>query len=329
MASQILGASLFYKDAPISFFILSRNMNYKKLLQQSIDLHVHIGPEIIPRRFTLGELLKAEKNKLRGVAVKNHFFPTIAMDTEKTLKRKMPFVINSVTLNNYLGGFNCDIIRASAELSIRPIIVWFPTLHTNCFLKGRRFEIPKEWIGPLLRKSIKLQLTKDIKKLTILNKKNSLKKEVIEVLETIKQYKAILATGHLSWQESEKLIKYAVKIDIKKNIITHPIYPRINMPIRVKKELVRLGAYIESCFSMYLIDKVPINYIAREIKEVGAENCILSSDTGQIFSPKPSIALIKFVQLLKREGITDKEIRMMLIINPEILTRKQGRANRI
>lgn len=322
MAGQILGASATSLGRPIPFFILSKNMNYKKLLQQAIDLHVHIGPEIIPRKFTLGELLKTEKNKLRGIAIKNHFFPTIAMNTKKTFGQERPFVINSVTLNNYLGGFNCDIIRASSELSIRLIIVWFPTLHTNCFLKGRKFEIPKEWISPLSRKSINSKSTKDIKKLTIFDKKNRLKKEVIKVLEAIKQYKAILATGHLSWQESRRLVKYAVKIGIKKIIITHPIYPRINMPLRVQKELVNLGAYIESCFSMYLIDKVPIKYIAREIKEVGAENCILSSDTGQIFSPNPSIALITFIKLLKKEGIANKEIRMMLVTNPGILTRK-------
>jgi len=297
-------------------------MNYKKLLQQAIDLHVHIGLEIIPRKFTLGELLKTEKDKLRGIAVKNHFFPTIAMNSKKTLKNEMPFVINSVTLNNYLGGFNCDIIRASAELSIRPIIVWFPTLQTDCFLKGRRFEIPQEWIDSSLRRSIKLKSSKDIKKLTVLDKKNNLKKEVIKVLKIIKQYKAILATGHLSWQESRKLVRYATKIGIKKNIITHPIYRRINMPIKIQKELADLGGYIEHCFTMYSIDKIPIKEIVRQIKEVGAKKCILSSDVGQTFSPGPSEALTEFIYLFKREGITDKEIKTMLVNNPEILAER-------
>ena len=54
-------------------------MDYRKILQQAIDLHIHIGPEIIPRKFTLPELVDYEKGKLRGVGVKNHFFPTIAM----------------------------------------------------------------------------------------------------------------------------------------------------------------------------------------------------------------------------------------------------------
>lgn len=298
-------------------------MNYKKILQQSIDLHVHIGPEIIPRKFTLPELLKSEKNKLKGIAVKNHFFPTVAMGNEKIFNQKNPFVINSVTLNNYLGGFNTDIIRASAELSSRPIIVWFPTLHTNCFLKGEKFEIPKEWIASKLRKKIKLRLAQNIKKLTIFDKSGKIKKEVKKILETMKQYNAILATGHLSWQESQKLIKYAVKIGLRKIIITHPVYTKINMPIEIQKELANLGAYIEHCFSMYLIDKIAIKKIVKQIKEVGSENCILSSDIGQTFSPKPSEALKKFIQLLKKEGIIEKEIKKMLVVNPNQLIKQR------
>ncbi len=75
-----------------------------KILQQAIDLHVHIGPEIIPRKFLLLELLNYEEGKLKGIGVKNHFFPTVAMSTKNQLSRKQPFVIHSVVLNNYVGG---------------------------------------------------------------------------------------------------------------------------------------------------------------------------------------------------------------------------------
>ena len=89
-------------------------MDYREILQQAIDLHVHIGPEIIPRKFTLPELLDYEKGKLKGVGVKNHFFPTVAM-AKPLLQNDIPLVINSVVLNHYVGGFNPDIIRACAE----------------------------------------------------------------------------------------------------------------------------------------------------------------------------------------------------------------------
>lgn len=291
-------------------------MNYREILRQAIDLHVHIGPEIIPRRFTLSELVDYEKGKLKGVGVKNHFFPTIAMG--KPLEQnKNPFVIHSVALNHYAGGFNPDIIRAAAELSEKPIIVWFPTLHAEKFLQSQKFEIPEEWIDPKMRKRIKLRSTQNLKALTVFDDDKKISQKVEKVLSAIKESNAILATGHLSWQESRELVEFAAKkINIKKIIITHPIYQKIDMPIEVQKELASLGALVEHCFSMYSIDKIPMRRIVRQIKEVGAENCILSSDVGQVFSKSPSEALTDFIALLEREGIAVDEIETMLTKNP-------------
>ena len=291
-------------------------MNYQKILKKSIDLHVHIGPEIIPRKFNLVELVNYEKDKLAGIAVKNHFFPTIAMNQINSITK--PFIINSVVLNRYVGGFNPDIIRASAELSDKPIIVWFPTLHTKKFLDEQKFEIPREWIGG--EQITRPKLTKNIKPLNILNKKGSVSNEVKNVLQTIKDYNAILATGHLSWSESLKLVEFATKkIGIKKVIITHPIYQKIKMPINIQNKLVKAGALIEHCYSMYSIDKIAIKKIVNQIKIVGAKNCILSSDVGQIFSESPSEALVNFMSLLEKNGLTEGEIKVMLIDNPNKL----------
>jgi predicted metal-dependent phosphotriesterase family hydrolase len=94
------------------------------------------------------------------------------------------------------------------------------------------------------------------------------------------------------------------------------------MPIHVQKELADMGALIEQCYSMYSIDKIPISKIARQIKLLGAKNCILSSDVGQIFSKNPSEALADFMFLLEKEGITKQELRQMLVNNPIRLLNK-------
>ena len=295
-------------------------MDYQNILQQAIDLHIHIGPEIIPRKFTLPELVDYEKGKLKGIGVKNHFFSTIAMG-KQSAQDGSPSVINSVVLNHYVGGFNPDIIRASAELSEKPIIVWFPTLLTEEFLQSQKFEIPEEWIDPKMRRRLKLRPTEKIKALSVFDN-GKISKEVKMVLYSIKENGAILATGHLSWQESYELVKFAIeKIGIKKIVITHPIYQKIDMPIKIQKELAELGALIEHCYSMYSIDKIPMDKIAQQIKDVGADNCILSSDVGQTFSKSPSEALTDFISLLKKEGVTENEIKTMLIKNPERLVR--------
>ena len=288
-------------------------MKYRKLLQQAIDLHIHVGPEVIPRKFDLPKLLQYEKGKLRGVGIKNHFFSTSSM--ARPNNNGNPIIIDSVTLNNYVGGFNPDIIYSSAQLSRRPIIVWFPTINSKQFLRDEENEIPVEWMGG--KGGIINRKVDKIKKLSVLSRTGEIRKDVKKVLVAIKETGAILATGHISWQESRKLVKCAIETyGINRIIITHPIYQRINMPILVQKGLAKMGAYIEQCYSMYSIDYIPIEKIAQQIKIIGANSCILSSDVGQTFSKNPSEALADFIFLLKIVGISEKEIRCMLIENP-------------
>jgi hypothetical protein len=294
-------------------------MKYKTFLEQAIDLHVHVGPEIIPRKFNLSELINYESGKIKGMAIKNHFFPTVSLD-RPVPKIGDPLIIDSVVLNNYVGGFNSDIILASAELSKNPIIVWFPTLHAKNSLKSQKFEIPKEWIGFQNRNKLKSRYTKDIGELSVINRCNKISKKVDKILSTIKDSNAILATGHISWLEALVLIKRAsTKFGIEKIIVTHPIYQKINMPISVQKELGRMGVFLEHSYSMYSIDKISISKIAKQIKEVGPKYCILSSDVGQIFSKSPSESLADFICLLEGEGIKSGEIKTMLVDNPKRL----------
>jgi hypothetical protein len=281
-----------------------------------------VGPEIIPRKFDLERLLKYEQKKIAGIGIKNHFFPTVAMQ-KMGVTAKKPLIIHSVTLNNYVGGFNPKIIQAAAKLSANRIIVWFPTLSAKRFLSNQKYEIPPEWISVDPKRNIKniLDKTRDAQALSIFTAgEKNIRKEVLKVLQTIKKHDAILATGHISWQESRELIKIAVKkFKIKRVIITHPIYQKINMPIEIQKELANIGAFIEHSYSMSSIDGISIDKIVEQIRSVGADNCILTSDVGQIFSPSPSKALTKFAKLLLKKGITDKELKKMLIFNPKIL----------
>lgn len=188
-------------------------------------------------------------------------------------------------------------------------------------MKTTKYEIPLEWVN---KKNFKSRFSKNIRGLRVIDKTNSITKEAIEVLKIIKDLDLILATGHISWIESEILVKKAVDIGIKRIIVTHPIYSSINMPIEKQKELSKLGAFIEHCYSMYSIDKIPIQEIAKQIKEVKPKNCILTSDVGQVFSKNPSEALKDFVRLLKSEDIGEKSFEQMLIENPKRLVNRGG-----
>lgn len=281
----------------------------QNIIKQAIDIHVHIGPEIIPRKYTVPKLIKAETGKIGGIVLKNHFYPTTPFIKASTNSKNLK-LFGSVVLNNTVGGLNKEAILATSYISDCPFFVWFPTIHANNFLKKSEYEIAPEWVNKKHFTARKAKQVESVK----LSKKN-----ILEVLQTIKECNAILATGHISWQETMSLIQIAVQIGIKKIVITHPIYQRINMPIGMQIYLAKKGCYIEQCYSMYSIDKIPIRKIAKQIKTVGSKSIILSSDVGQTFSPSPSVAMKNFGELLIKEGISYSELNQMMVINPKKL----------
>jgi len=278
----------------------------RQMVKKSYDLHFHMGPEIIPRKFNnLLELDDCEKNNIAGIALKNHFYPTAPLIKQLKVKSKLNY-IGSIVLNNFIGGLNSEAIYASSLLSNKPIIVWFPTVNAENFLKNSISEIPSEWVN---KKNFKTRNSSKITPVRLIDN------EVIDVLKMIKKTKSILATGHISADESIQLVSQALEIGIKKIIITHPIYQKIDMVIDDQIYLAKKGCYLESCYSMYSIDKIPIGKIAYQIKKVGPDQIILSSDVGQKFSPISSQALFNFAQLLLKEGITMDMLYQMLVIN--------------
>lgn len=286
----------------------------KNIIKKAIDIHVHIGPEVIPRKFETNNLVKTEEGKITGFVLKNHFFSTIPFikDVEDKTKLKL---FGSIVLNNSVGGLNEEAIYSSSSITNKPIMVYFPTINAKNFLDKSKYEIAPEWVN---NKNFKGRKSRNVKAVEIL-KDNKLLKETTKILEFIKKEKYVLATGHISWRESKILVDSALKKGVKKIVITHPIYQKIRMPIKVQKELARLGCYIEQSYSMYSIDRIPIKKIARQIKEVGVNSVILSSDVGQVFSPSPSKALYNFCLLLSKEGIDEDGLYRMLVTNPKKL----------
>lgn len=291
------------------------NENINKIIRFAYDLHFHIGPEIIPRKFNnVDALIESEENKIAGIALKNHFYPTVPLIKQSRRQTKIK-LIGSVALNNFIGGMNSEAIYATSLITDDPFIVWFPTVNSENFLKKSPYEVPWEWVQ---KDKFSARQSKLVKPVNIKEGKN-LNLNVIKVLEIIRRVRAILATGHISANETVQLATKARQVGVKKIIITHPIYQRIDMSIKDQKNLTKAGCFIELCYSMYSIDKIPISKIAYQINKIGSNQIILSSDVGQKFSTSPSVALTEFCRLLINEGITMDMLYTMLVKNPRRL----------
>lgn len=278
------------------------------IIEKAIDIHVHIGPEIIPRKFTVDTLLRKEEGKIGGMVLKNHFYPTTSL-IESVENRKIS-LFGGLVLNNAVGGINPEAVYASSLIATNPFIVWFPTINAKHFLDNSTYEIAPEWVQ---RKNFSARKATDIEPVLL---------DQLKVRKTLKEIllaDAALATGHISWKESVNLITLALKMDLSRIIVTHPIYQRIAMPIAIQIQLAQKGVFLEQSYSMYSIDQIPIAKIAEQIRAVGSQSVILSSDVGQTFSKSPSQALTHFCTLLLKENIKPEELYTMLVVNPRKL----------
>lgn len=285
---------------------------FREIIRQAVDLHIHVGPDVLPRKYTLEKLVRSEAGSLAGVGIKSHSFPTTPFIRELESIPQNFKVVGSLTLNNSVGGLNPEAVRTAAALTEDPIIVWFPTISAQNFLNKSTFEIGPEWVKGT---DYKPRLSRKVRGISI-TEKGKLTDKAKEVLGVTKELDLILATGHVSWEEAKKLVTDAKKRGIERIIVTHPLYQPIDMPLSIQAELANLGAMIEVCYSMYLIDGIEIGKIAEQIKTAGPESCVLSSDVGQVASPSPSEALLRFLMLLSEKGLGEGDFYQMLVTNP-------------
>jgi imidazolonepropionase-like amidohydrolase len=129
-----------------------------------------------------------------------------------------------------------------------------------------------------------------------------------------------LATGHISTPEIFALLEEAQRIGIQRTIITHPISVSFgcSASLEEQKKMVRPGVFIEHCFiaTMPTGDRIDPQKIADAMRAVGPENCIMSTDFGQIFNPPPVEGMRMYIETMLRYGITENEIITMVKKNP-------------
>ena len=269
------------------------------LVEGSIDLHAHFGPDSkIERSVDLMTMLEtASAVKMRGMVLKSKDYPSYPL--AYVGKQQFPHLdpLGAVCLDHDVGGMNPDAVKTSGRLGAR--FVWLPTFSStgDMALFGR----PEMGIP-------------------CLDQEGELTVKTVEVLEEIKRYDMVLATGHISNEETIAVVRKAREMGITRVIITHPITAhRGGMPtMEMMKEYVALGAYLEHA----LIGLMPQTHVitpeelAESIREIGAEHCILSTDFGQIWNPPPAQGMKMFVAMMLGMGFSDDEVEVMVKTNP-------------
>ena len=298
-----------------------------------LDLHVHVGPELLNRRYTIDSLANEAERECFGFAAKNHFQPTTAWAARLIRQFTVP-IIGSITLNKGVGGINPEGVRAALSgFKVDPtqterekgrFIVWMPTIHAEAHLAlYSRKDIIADW-GCKPEYQV---LYPEGTGLTVLDKKksNHLSKETKAVLEVIAEEDLILATGHLSSREVEILVKEASSSGVKRIIITHPFFQATNMPLEKQVALSKIeGVFLELAYVNLEMDRIPLESYIELIRSAGSKKIILSTDLGQLNNETVAAGWKHYFEMLREKGISKDQFVQMAVENPHNVAIKEG-----
>jgi hypothetical protein len=287
-------------------------------LQGAYDLQVHVAPDVVERRIDDLDLAKEFlSHGLRGFVLKSHYFPTA--ERAKVVSRAVPGIsaFGAITMNHSVGGLNPVAIELAGRSGCK--IVWMPTV-----------DAANETAGRLDGPNVKLPFWAKIQRelaatgiapppLTVLDSAGKVSEAAHRCIELIANHNMILATGHLGRVEIFQLVKSAREMGVKKVLVTHAEFPSQNLTAEEQLELVRMGAFIEHCFTTMYTGKAPWDAALGAIRMVGPEHCIISTDLGQTINPPVAEGFAMFAQQLLDGGFTASQIRRMAVTNPNSL----------
>jgi hypothetical protein len=287
-------------------------------IQGAYDLQVHVAPDVIERRTDDIDLAKDFLARgLRGFALKSHYIPTA--ERAQVVTKAVPGIeaYGAIALNHSVGGLNPVAIEIAGRSGNK--IVWAPTVdaanETAGRLDGGNEKLP--FWAKIQREIAAAGITRP--PMTVLDAEGKISDETRQCLELIAKYNMILATGHLGRHEIFPLVKEARALGVKRVVITHAEFPSQNLTGEEQAELADLGAIIEHCFTTYHTNKAPWEAVFANIRAVGIERTMLSTDLGQKTNPPVAEGFAMFAQRLLDAGFTVSEINLMAAAIPQSL----------
>ena len=283
------------------------------LLRDAIDIHTHLdpdsfGPHSAQARRLLDVMEMARRAKaagMRGFLIKQHYDQTAQLADLAVRSTPGVEVFGQLTLNHPVGGLNPAAVYHFGEVKGgRARIVSMPTWDSEANVRASR--TPDR---PFVRVSQDGELLPEAK-------------AVIAAIATAKvrdsDQSLALSTGHLAPAEASLVVREAKRQGIERIIVVHPIGHPIDMTIAQMKELAALGAYLEFVTGFLIGERATftVDQYYAAIRAIGPEHIILSSDGGQIGRPPPDEMIAMAAGQLRAKGLTDAELRRMMVDNP-------------
>jgi hypothetical protein len=252
---------------------------------------------------------------MAGFVIKSHIWPTTS---EAFLLNKAVEgikVFGSITLNTLVGGLSPLAVQIAAESGAK--VVFMPTWTSkNDMDKGAHYVDRMRPFIPGIDEAIK-----DIPGISLVNTNGELVPEVYEIIKICKQYDMVVASGHISIEESLALCKATTEYGAK-FVLTHPLNsPLVGASLEQLKQVADMGGFVEHVFigCMPMHQGMSPKVLAEAMEYVGYEHTTMASDSIEAWNPKPPEVLRMFIASMLALGVAEDAIYHMTHTNPAYL----------
>jgi hypothetical protein len=274
-----------------------------------IDMHVHSHPDVFGRNMDdidVAQLAKARG--MRGILLKNHVSETASRAA--LVMKVVPGieVFGGIVLNKAVGGINPDAVEWMHRVyGGRGKVVWLPTFEADRHVKV---------------------LSKPDARGLVVAPGGQVTPEMEAILKIIARENLVLATGHVHPEEVIAVVRRGRDLGVKNMLVTHALTNVPGLTMAQAKQAAEMGAVIEVCFLQFLAGpNAPLAFlthwtqinaknVAQAVKEIGAKSLVISSDLGQSGNMTHPDGIESAIAAMKREGISDADIDLMMRKNP-------------
>jgi hypothetical protein len=321
----------------------SLNLSHE-LLQGAIDVHVHPGPHLFssPRRVDPFQAAQqAREAGMRAIVLLDVF--EMSNGTAWLVNKVVPDfeTYGGLIMNTVYGGMNPRAVKTALYYGDGAKYISFGA-HSTYFQAAKEGRVVDGKFTQLSELYPKFK-TEELDRCIRIPIDQDPGPELDEILQLIADHPHVyLDTGHVSVAEAGRLIDLKDRYGYEKIIVSSSV-----TKIATTEELKAMaskGAFIEYTLAAYTapaliplthyyVEKEYISidegmseaaagglpYIAAQMQELGAENCVMSTDFGRYALSTPLEGLRQFIACLLDLGISAEDIRTMVKTNPEKL----------
>jgi hypothetical protein len=274
-----------------------------------IDMHVHSHPDVFGRNMDDIDIAQLAKAKgMRGILLKNHISETASRAA--LVMKVVPGIeiFGGIVLNKAVGGINPDAVEWMHRMyGGRGKVVWLPTFEADRHVKV---------------------LSKPDATGLVVAPNGKVTPEMEAILKIIARENLLLATGHVHPEEIIAVVRRGRELGVKNIIVTHGLTNVPGLTMAQAKQVADMGGVIEVCFLQFLAGpnaplpflthwtQVNAKNVAQAVKEIGAKSLVISSDLGQSGNMTHPDGIEAAIAAMKREGISDADIDLMMRKNP-------------